>query len=95
MTARAQSRGWPIHWNGSVWIYTDTGEPPRDARPCRRCGEEPTPEGHDACLGSLPGVESACCGHGVEAPYRQIVDSLTTAGLAAGKIYAKTGGLAP
>jgi hypothetical protein len=25
----------------------------------------PTPEGYDACLGYLPGVDAACCGHGV------------------------------
>jgi hypothetical protein len=30
----------------------------------------PTSEGYDACLGFIPGVESACCGHGVEEPYQ-------------------------
>ncbi len=34
--------------------------PPR----CAACGQLPTPEGHDACLGTLPGVWNACCGHG-------------------------------
>jgi len=29
----------------------------------------PTPEGHDACLGKLPGVGAACCGHGVDDAY--------------------------
>ena len=29
----------------------------------------PTPEGHDACLGAIPGAAAACCGHGVQAPY--------------------------
>lgn len=33
--------------------------------PCAHCGRAPTPEGHDACLGALPGVTAACCGHGV------------------------------
>ena len=33
-------------------------------RPCGRCSLHETPEGHDACLGTLPGVENACCGHG-------------------------------
>lgn len=32
--------------------------------PCVKCGRPPTPEGYDACLGFLPAVESACCGHG-------------------------------
>lgn len=40
----------------------------RDDRPCIRCGNPPTPEGYDACLGHLEGVKSACCGHGVSEP---------------------------
>ena len=32
--------------------------------PCTVCHLPPTPEGHDPCLGTLPGVTSACCGHG-------------------------------
>ncbi|GAA0581126.1 hypothetical protein GCM10008997_32520 [Halomonas salifodinae] len=33
---------------------------------CANCGLGPTPEGHDGCLGTLPGdaVMNACCGHG-------------------------------
>jgi len=34
--------------------------------PCKLCGKPRTPEGHDACLGELPGVVGACCGHGKE-----------------------------
>lgn len=68
MTARAHSRGWPIHWTGSQWVYTDTQKPDDGRRPCRRCVQLPTSEGHDACMGSLPGVVSACCGHGVSEP---------------------------
>ncbi len=31
----------------------------------------PTPEGYDACLGKLPDVVYACCGHGItEKAYR-------------------------
>ena len=36
---------------------------------CIRCGQQPTPEGHDACLGTILGVRSACCGHGKELPF--------------------------
>ena len=33
--------------------------------PCVKCGLNPTPEGHDGCLGTLQGdVMNACCGHG-------------------------------
>lgn len=32
---------------------------------CGHCGLDATPEGHDGCLGTLPGdVMNACCGHG-------------------------------
>lgn len=51
------------------WVYTDTGEPTSDRRPCKRCKCHPTPEGHDACLGHIPGATGACCGHGVEDGY--------------------------
>jgi hypothetical protein len=37
--------------------------------PCVRCGKMPTEDGHDQCLGTLPGVVAACCGHGVEEGY--------------------------
>lgn len=32
---------------------------------CIKCGLGPSPEGHDGCLGTLPGdIMNACCGHG-------------------------------
>lgn len=32
---------------------------------CVKCGKGPTVEGHDGCLGTLPGdIMNACCGHG-------------------------------
>lgn len=49
--------------------YYDTMEPYDKSRPCTRCGKLPTHEGHDSCLGHLPGVTAACCGHGVEEGY--------------------------
>lgn len=46
--------------------WADTGLPVRgNPRPCKKCGKNRTPEGHDGCLGALPGVKYACCGHGV------------------------------
>lgn len=48
----------------SGWYYMD-GTSIGVARPCAHCGKLPTPEGHDACLGTIPGVVWACCGHGV------------------------------
>jgi hypothetical protein len=51
------------------WRYCSDGVPVSDDpfRPCGHCGRPQTPEGHDGCLGTLPGVMNACCGHGVEA----------------------------
>ena len=60
------ARGHRIEWDGEQWVYADTRERYDDSRACIRCGRHPTPEGFDACLGHLPGVASACCGHGVE-----------------------------
>jgi len=69
MTVRAFQSGHPLVYQGGAWRYGDTGELATVVRPCVRCGEMPTPEGHDACLGHLKGVTSACCGHGVEEPF--------------------------
>lgn len=67
MTAKCHLRGHPIEWDAlrQRWTYCDTLEPiAGNERPCERCGQHGTPEGHDACLGTLAGVTNACCGHG-------------------------------
>lgn len=35
---------------------------------CVKCKKGPTKEGHDGCIGTLPGrdVMNACCGHGLD-----------------------------
>lgn len=43
--------------DGSTFRYTNP-------LPCPACAELPLPGGEDPCLGVLPGVTSACCGHG-------------------------------
>lgn len=65
--------GHKIIWMGDetgYYAYED-GEPvDRDnPRPCPHCNKKMTPEGHDPCLGTLSGVEHACCGHGVQDGY--------------------------
>ena len=58
-------RGHPIKRVGDEFFYIDTGEPTaRNRRVCGHCGLHDTPEGHDGCLGTLPDVMNACCGHG-------------------------------
>ncbi|KKN33861.1 hypothetical protein LCGC14_0799410 [marine sediment metagenome] len=60
-------RGYPIAHEDGLWVYTDTGTPTFGSeRPCGYCGKERTTDGHDGCLGVLPGVMNACCGHGSE-----------------------------
>ncbi len=50
------------------WTYADTGEPTL-SDPFRECGHCNLPnreDDHDACLGEIPGLMNACCGHGVD-----------------------------
>ena len=69
MTARAFIRGHPVVYH-SEWEYGD-GVPISEDRACTRCRRMPV-NGHDACLGEIPGVTSvtsvtsACCWHGKE-----------------------------
>jgi len=68
----AQEKGYLITYNveDKQWVYVDTNEPTKDnPRPCKRCGKLSTQEGYDSCLGKLPGVINACCGHGSEEGY--------------------------
>lgn len=66
----SHARGHPIIYINNRWIYKDNGQNIDIERPCIRCGQMPTKEGYDACLGHINNVTSACCGHGVERPYR-------------------------
>ena len=36
---------------------------------CPACHLHRGPDGHDPCLGHLPGIKFACCGHGGKGPY--------------------------
>lgn len=74
-------RGYQIELVNNEWIYSDTKEATAtnwDKRPCGHCGMDNTPEGHDACLGTLPGVMNACCGHGDDrGAYVQFLDGFS------------------
>ena len=59
-------RGHHIIFINGEWIYEDNKEPTINSdRPCGHCEKEITIEGHDGCLGTLPGIRNACCGHGI------------------------------
>jgi hypothetical protein len=66
VTTRDTYRGHPMSYVDGAWRYNDTGQRVSDNphRPCGHCGLSDTSEGHDGCLGTLPGVVNACCGHG-------------------------------
>ena len=72
VTTRSFFRGHPVIKSADgAWIYEDSGEPAGfdgTIRPCKKCGLifDGSDAGHpDPCLGNLPGVDNACCGHGV------------------------------
>lgn len=68
MKKDSKLRGHPIYFNGE-WRYKDNGEPTAENwkhRACGHCEKPNRPDEHDACLGELPGVINACCGHGNE-----------------------------
>ncbi|MDD5551195.1 MAG: hypothetical protein PHS34_08050 [Candidatus Omnitrophica bacterium] len=71
MSVWAYSRGHKIEYDllKCRWIYSDNKEIFDDSRPCVKCGKYPTKEGYDACLGFIPNIKNACCGHGVEKGY--------------------------
>ncbi len=76
MSARSKWRGHVIVFEGGEYRFEDTDAPTAGSdRPCGHCGDHCTEEGHDACLGTLPGVMNACCGHGeVPMAYVQMPD---------------------
>ena len=85
--ASAFKRGHEIKWvpEEDKWVYADTEEPIRvdgeeNERPCVKCERMPTEEGHDPYVANLPGVENACCGHGVEPGYISFEDGTVVRG---------------
>lgn len=71
MTAKNIVKGYPIHYDKEKeeWLYDDDNSPANIERPCKRCGHMSLPDGEDYCLGHIPGVKAACCGHGAEPGY--------------------------
>lgn len=69
--ARSHFHGHPIVFQDAKWLYADTLQPipgyGGEMRPCAVCGTmDWSGDGKvDPCLGLLPGVDNACCGHGV------------------------------
>ena len=91
----SQIRGHAMICRAGRWFYKDGGRVSDDPqRDCGRCGRPATPEGHDGCLGTLPGVANACCGHGQDADaYIQFDDGRTIRGIAARRLAQETLGI--
>ena len=69
MSALSKHRGHDIVFSNGVWLYQSDKTPVSmdKTRKCGHCGKGQTEEGYDGCIGNLPAVKNACCGHGVEA----------------------------
>ncbi len=83
MSAHGYLRGHPIVWDGERFRYADTDEPTTtyQERDCGHCKRPNRPDGHDACIGELPDVMNACCGHGrPDEAYVQFTDGRRIAG---------------
>ena len=64
--SRSLWRGHEIKYTDHEWRFVDTKELTVGSdRTCGHCNNPKTPDGYDACIGTLPGVINACCGHGV------------------------------
>jgi hypothetical protein len=60
-------RGHPVHfdWDRNCFMDCRTEKiVDINKLQCPACELFPTAEGHDACLGTIPGIIAACCGHG-------------------------------
>jgi hypothetical protein len=66
--------------SNNMKTMTNHPDPSINRMPCVKCGKLPTKENHDACLGTLPGVIDACCGHGVTEAYINFENGLTLRG---------------
>lgn len=61
-------RGYKIIAIDGVWRFSDTLDytiKTFSDRACGHCGQHNTKEGYDDCIGTLPDVSNACCGHGI------------------------------
>jgi hypothetical protein len=77
-------RGHKMYGCCGKFYYSDTHESTAlhwEYRPCGHCNRANTPRGYDACLGHLPCVMNACCGHGeTREAYIQFTPWLTVRG---------------
>ena len=79
----AKYRGHEIESRKGIWFYSDINKSVESIKniPCGVCNQPVTIDGHDACLGILPGLMNACCGHGnIDEAYIQFLDGVCVQG---------------
>lgn len=84
--AKSKWRGHVIECVNDTWIYSDNKSLVSDnkTRICGHCSKPDTKEGHDSCIGFLPNVLNACCGHGIiDEAYIQFSDNIELRGIEA------------
>jgi len=73
MVVTARIGGHKVFWNEGLkeYRYQDGGQLVGKGvlRDCKKCGKPMKWRDPDPCLGVLPGVAYACCGHGAEQGY--------------------------
>jgi len=86
---KSKQRGNNIEYDKlkECWIYSDTKENVGENwkhRECGHCGKVAIKDGYQAyddCIGKLPGLMNACCGHGKEEEsYVQFIDGFSING---------------
>lgn len=75
-------RGHKIEKLDGEFVYSDTKKiTVGNVRPCGYCGLPNTSDDCDGCLGKLPDIINACCGHGqIDEAYLQYKDGLIISG---------------
>ncbi len=72
-------RGHKIEEKNKGWVFSGTRKLVRTMKniKCGYCNQSLTKDGHDNCLGKLPGLMNACCGHGdIDEMYIQFLDGV-------------------
>jgi hypothetical protein len=77
----SRNRGRYIEFHDGKWYFSDTQEEINGKVKCNHCGMEMKDDEYDSCLGKLPGVKYACCGHGeISECYIQFLDDTVIRG---------------
>jgi len=88
--SKTSFRGHEIEYKNGEYVFSDTNDSVSttwEERPCGSCGERSTWEGHDGCMGTLPSVMNACCGHGnINEAYVQFNDGAIVRGSVAEEV---------